>query len=140
MARETDPDTSFGYVQDPDGLTRAQVVAGAQPATTTATIAISSSLSSAVELTDGPLVRLVIPSAWTTANITFQTSYDGTNYADLYDKAGTEYTVTVGGASREIAVPIADWIGIRYIKVRSGTTGSAVNQAAARTIQLVMAP
>jgi hypothetical protein len=34
----------------------------------------------------------------------------------------------------------AIWSGTRFLKVRSGTTGTAVTQAAARTIKLVVRP
>lgn len=106
----------------------------------TAAIDNGASLSAAVDLGNNRLSRVVIPAAWTTANLTFQTSADGTTYTDLYDAAGTEYTVTVGGALRSIVIPLADFIGVRYVKVRSGTTGSAVTQGAARSIILVCVP
>jgi hypothetical protein len=35
---------------------------------------------------------------------------------------------------------IGDWIGVRYMKVRSGTSGTPVNQGGARTITLVVQP
>jgi hypothetical protein len=35
---------------------------------------------------------------------------------------------------------IGDWVGCRWIKVRSGTAGSAVNQAAERALILVIQP
>lgn len=108
---------------------------------TSATIANGASLSGAVDLRPyGSPARLVIPAAWTTANITVQTSYDGVNFNDLYDSLGTEYTVTVGGASRSVMLPLADFIGVEWIKLRSGTTGTPVAQGAARTINIVCVP
>ena len=116
-------------------------VSQAAASTATATIASGASLSSAVDLSNKRLARIVIPSGWTTANLTVQTSYDGTNYADLYDKDGAVYTITVGGASRAIMVPLADFIGVQYLKLRSstvsGTTITAVNQGAERSLILV---
>lgn len=138
MSRETDPNNSHQYVANADGA-RAQVVAGAEPVVVEATISSGESLSAAVDLGDGALVRIAMPSSWTTADLTFQTSYDGTTYSDLYDADGNEYDVSAA-ASREIIVPIADLIGARYVKVRSGTTGTPVNQGADRTINLVVAP
>ena len=109
--------------------------------TTSATIANGASLSGAVDLRPyGTPARLVIPAAWTTANITIQTSYDGVNFNDFYDSVGSEYTITVGGASRSILLPLADFIGVEWIKLRSGTTGTPVNQAADRTISIVCVP
>lgn len=113
---------------------------GAQVTTTTATITNGTSLSTGIDLGTARLSRIVIPAAWTAANITFQASADGVTYADLYDASGTEYTITVGGASRSIIVPLADFVGIRYVKVRSGTTGSPVNQGADRALTLVLVP
>lgn len=109
-------------------------------ATTTATIANGASLSGAIDLSAGRLARIAIPASWTTANLTFQTSADNVTFNDLYDSYGTEYTATVGGASRAIIIPLADFIGVRYLKIRSGTTGTPVNQGADRTLTLVLVP
>lgn len=106
----------------------------------TAVIANGESLSGAVDCSAGRLGRIVIPATWTAANLTFQGSYDGSNYANLYDEAGTEYTVTVGGAAREIKVPVVDFLSVRYLKIRSGTSGTPVNQGGARTLNLVLVP
>lgn len=114
-------------------------VQAAQVVTTTATIANGASLSGAIDLSTGKLARIAMPASWTAANLTFQASYDGATYNDLYDQNGTEYTVTAA-ASRSILVPFADFIGIRYLKIRSGTSGAAVNQGADRTLNLVLVP
>ena len=104
--------------------------------TLTAVIANGQSLSAAA-LTDGAeLVGMVMPAAWTTANITFQASADGSTYNDLYDQYGTEINVPAG-ASRYIALNPGDFAGIKSVKVRSGTTGAPVAQGAERTVQLV---
>lgn len=106
--------------------------------TKTVTIANGASLSDAADLKNGRLAGIVIPAAWTTANLTFQTSPDGVTYYDRYDNFGGEYGVVVGGASRSILVPVIDWLGVRFLKVRSGTTGSAVNQGGARILTLLV--
>lgn len=82
------------------------------------------------------LIRLDMPSGWDAAGITFQVSEDGQTYRNLYDAAGNEKALTVA-ASRAIYLPPLDFAGIRFIKVRSGTAGSPVNQTADRTIRLV---
>tara|TARA_R110000823_G_scaffold10557_1_gene36771 strand:+ start:1183 stop:1548 length:366 start_codon:yes stop_codon:yes gene_type:complete len=82
------------------------------------------------------LSRIVMPASWTTANLTVQTSYDGLTGNDLYDSSGDEYVITAA-ASRAIKVPLIDFISERFIKLRSGTTGSPVNQAADRTLYLI---
>jgi hypothetical protein len=109
--------------------------------TTTATIATGGSVSAAVDLMGGRLVGLQIGgTAWNTASITFQASVDGTTYNDLYDDSGNEVTVTAA-ASRFITFDSSEnFRTVRYVKVRSGTTGTPVNQTAARTITLVVRP
>lgn len=103
-----------------------------------ASIANAASLSSAIDLGNAKLVGIQMPAAWTAASLTFQGSWDGVTYADIYDNA-TERTYTVA-ASRFLALNVGDWVGIRYIKVRSGTSGTPVNQGAARSITLLAQP
>jgi hypothetical protein len=102
-------------------------------------IANGASLSDAVNLAGFRAVGIQMPSAWTAANLTFQASFDGTTYVDLYDDAGNEQTATAA-ASRFMFLTPAEWAGIRYLKIRSGTTSVPVNQGAARTIQLITRP
>jgi hypothetical protein len=110
------------------------VVSGA-PSSQSATIALGESLSPAVDLANQRAVRIAMPAAWTTANLTFQVSVDGVTYNNLYDKDGVEYVVQAA-VSRSILLPIVDWLGVRYLKVRSGTSGTPVVQVAARILML----
>lgn len=105
----------------------------------TATIANGASLSGAIDLGSTRLAGIQMPAAWTAAALTFQASFDGVTYADVYSTGGTELSYTVA-ASRFIPLSITDWGGVRYLKVRSGTTGTPVNQGGARTIQLTLRP
>lgn len=105
----------------------------------TATIANGASLSGAVDLGDSRAARLAFPAAWTAAVVTVMTSMDGTTYRDLYDKDGTEYTIQAA-ASRSVLLPVADFYGIRYVKFRSGTSAAAVNQGAARVLEVQAVP
>jgi hypothetical protein len=106
--------------------------------TLTATIENGGSLSGAVDLGGRKLVAIDMPSSWTAASLTFQASPDGVTYDDLYDSA-TERSVTAA-ASRYLAFNIADWVSVRFLKIRSGTAGTPVNQGGARTITLVVQP
>lgn len=101
----------------------------------TAAIANGASLSGAVNLGDSRAVMLMMPSAWTAAVLTFQVSRDGTNFKNLYDKDGQEYTAQAA-ADRAVLLPLAEWAGIEHIKIRSGTSGAAVNQTADRSIEI----
>lgn len=112
--------------------------------TVSATIANGAALSSAIDMTQwiaqgSPTpIAIIMPAAWTTAGITLQASNDGVNYNEVYTQAGSEYTVTTPAASEYIILNPPDLEGMTYIKIRSGTAGSPVNQGAARTISLVL--
>lgn len=99
------------------------------------TIANGASLSSAIDLNEGRAALLIMPAAWTAADISFQVSADGVTFVDLFKTDGTEYTLTVA-ASRGILLPLSDFLGIRHMKIRSGKTGAAVNQLANRALSL----
>lgn len=102
-------------------------------------IAGGASLSAAVDIDGSSLVGIVMPAAWTAANLTFQGSSDDSVFNNLYDDAGTEVTVTAA-AARYIAVQPSEFVGFDTLKIRSGTSGTAVTQAAARTITLILLP
>ena len=106
--------------------------------TTTVTIANGASLSGAVDLKGRKLVAIIMPATWTAASLTFQGSVNDTDYFNVYDGA-TERSATVA-ASYYSSLDIGDWIGFRYIKIRSGTAASAVNQGGARVLTLVVQP
>lgn len=105
----------------------------------TATIANGAALSGAINLGNSRLVAIQMPAAWTAANLTFQAAESaGGTFQDVYDSGGTEVSVTAA-ASRFISLlETQRYRGMRNIKVRSGTTGTPVNQAAARDIILVL--
>lgn len=107
-----------------------------------ATIANGTAITAAIDLLNGRLVGVQLAS-WTAANLTFQVSFDGTTFADLFDDGGNEVTVTTGGADRVLLFRsnLVDLFrGAQKIKVRSGTTGVPVNQGAERTLRLFLAP
>jgi len=102
----------------------------------TAIIASGSSLSAAIPLDRRPVLRILIPSGWTTASITFLGSYNGADYFDITDEAGDEVELAAA-ASKMLQIANPDnWGGIPYLKIRSGTSGTPVTQAADRTITL----
>lgn len=102
-----------------------------------ATIANGAALSATVELADNEQVAAVIvPSSWTAANLTFQVSVDGgTTWSELHNASGAVQVTGTAGA--QLAVAENDFRGARVLRVRSGTSGSPVNQGAARTLYLV---
>lgn len=95
-------------------------------------------LSAAIDLVAGRIVGIEMSAAWVAAGITFQVSMDGTNYFDLRNDAGTEVAITTDAARiigfrgdlRSILEPF------RYMKLRSGTSGTPVDQTASRALFL----
>lgn len=120
-------------------LAGALTVQGAASVTATATIASSGNLSGVVDCGTARLAVIIMPASWTAADLTFQESVDNSTFVDKYDAYGVEYTV-VSAASRAILINLADFIGARYLKVRSGTSGSPVAQGGTRALTLVLVP
>jgi hypothetical protein len=85
-------------------------------------------------------VGIRMPSAWSPAPLSFLVDLDdGAGYSIVDDGFGAELTVP-GNASRYIPLDPALFSGVRRLKVRSGTSGTPVNQGADRTITLVTRP
>ena len=103
----------------------------------TATIANGAALSDAVYLHGEVLVGIRMPAVWDAANLTFQASMDDVTYLDAYSQAGAEHVVTVTGADTHIWVDPTDFAGYRWIMVRSGTTGTPVNQSTGEDPRLI---
>jgi len=98
-------------------------------------IASGTSLSPAVAVSNGRLIALQMPAAWTAAVLTFQGSMDNVTFTDLYDATGVEISVTAV-AAHGVALDVTVFAGWQFLKIRSGTGASAVNQAADRTLLL----
>jgi len=110
-----------------------------QKNTVPVTIGNGQAVSNVADLVDAIPVAVVVPSTWTTADLTFQTSDDGRAYHDVYDEGGSELTVKAT-AGAWLIIPDAYACGFgRYVKVRSGTAASPVNQAAAREVKIIVA-
>ena len=89
-----------------------------------------------IDLGGATMSALAIPATWTAASLTFLASPDrGTTFFDVYGSTGDEITYTVA-ASRVVTFDPAFWLGIRHLRVRSGTTATPVPQAAERTLYI----
>jgi len=106
---------------------------------TVATIASGGSLSDALDIGTAKHLAVQMPTGWNTAVITLAASVDGTNYYPVTDSAGIEVSITAA-ASKVIGIDLAalSIAALRFIKFRSGTSGSAVNQSAARTLYVAL--
>lgn len=105
----------------------------------TVTIANGASLSDVAALGGMTLVGIIMPATWTAADLTFQASHDNSTFNNVYDADDAEVTVEAD-ASRYIQIAPTAYLGMNYLKVRSGTTGSPVNQGGARSVILVVVP
>lgn len=101
-------------------------------------IADGAFLSSPVTLNRRPILSVLVPSGWDDADMTFQVSMDGLTYYELIDEDGSAVFLDVV-ASRMVRLTNLDqWAGYKYMKIRSGTSGTPVNQSGAVTIYLTV--
>lgn len=104
----------------------------------TVVIASGESLSSVLETRGYVPVAIKMPADWTAADLTFQgCEASGGTYGNVYDDAGGEYTVPATDDDWIILNPAA-FCSFPFLKIRSGTSGSAQNQAAARTLTVML--
>ena len=108
------------------------------PEVRSVTLSSGSSLSPGIDLDGLTLVGILMPSTWDGTAITFRASINGTAWFDLYDAAGNEVTLSVA-PSRYIQIDPRRFVGIRYLRIRSGTGSAPVNQTASRVVQLILA-
>lgn len=114
----------------------------AKTLTTTVTIANAASLSDAANFTALPgasLCGIIVPSTWSTAALSFAASADNSTFYPMYNASGAELATgsITGGTAVWVALDPADFAGVPYIKVRSGTVGAAVNQSGGDVLTLV---
>lgn len=109
----------------------------------TATIGASSSLSDEIDIGNRVSgMAIEIPNAWTTANITFMgANASGGTFRPIIGDGGTEINVTVGATNNMIGLDATKLNALKpfkYIKVRSGTKDTPVEQTATRTIYVMV--
>jgi hypothetical protein len=96
-------------------------------------ISADDDLTGSIDLQDFTLVGIVMPAAWTAADITLEGSVDDTTFNAINAKNGTTYTITAA-ASQFIAIPVADSFPFpRYLKLASSAA-----QLADRTLTLLI--
>lgn len=104
--------------------------------TETATIANGASVSGAVNLAGRVFCGLYMPAAWTAAGLSFQGSYDGATYYDV--RTETAEVTGAAAASQYIGFDPTWFLGVNFLIVRSGTSGTPVNQGAERALILML--
>jgi hypothetical protein len=104
----------------------------------TVTIGAGASLSDALTIPAGYTPIAVITAAtWDAAKIAFQLCVDGTNYFVLKEK-GTEYETASVTAAAWVTIDPDLFLGARKLKVQSGISTAATNQADATIVTVVM--
>ena len=111
------------------------------PFVTPVVIALNASLSNTVNCAGGrsQVTGVQMPAAWTAASLTFAVSYDGTTFVPLH-AGGAEYTIlAAGGAAAGLGASFDPnvFAGWPFVRIRSGTSGAAVNQLAERTLMVL---
>lgn len=110
-------------------------MAGSQPEIITFTISSGSSLSDAHFIGDRVPLALYVPTI-DSAKLTFQASISDSTYYDVYDATNSEAELPATTGDRVFDAPDA-LRGVNYMKIRSGSSGSAATQSAERTIEVV---
>lgn len=106
------------------------------------TITMATNLSTVMNFSRYKNMVIVMPSAWTAADITFAVSSTkaGTFSKLTYGIDGTEVTIkavasvviALDGKAKEALEACS------FVKIRSGTAGTPVGQAAARTFTIIL--
>lgn len=101
-------------------------------------IAAGAALSQAINVGQKVPCAIEIPSGWTgTGALTFQVSDDNVTWFELLDNNGAAVTLAATAASTRYNLFSTDFQSGCWFKVRSGTSGAAVNQTNAVTLTLV---
>ena len=105
----------------------------------TATIPAGQSLSNTIDIRSGAPVLIYLPTAWTSARLTYCLSYDGTTFRDLYDRYAKEIAVNIRPGT--VVRPNPEWTEAAlggYLKLRSGSADMPIAQAADRVFTITI--
>jgi hypothetical protein len=94
--------------------------------TLSTTISNGTSLTGTINLGGFRLFGIVVPSSWTTANLSFQVSTDGgSTWANMQDQQGNEIVAVATMSNCTVLNPVS-FAAVQCIRVRSGTSGTPV--------------
>ena len=91
------------------------------------TIKAGESVSTGAYLTTSNLAMIIAPAKWTSANLSFQVSADGSNWSDLFEAGGAEMLKTIN-AGTSVLVPTEMTDSALYLRLRSGPRLAPVPQ------------
>jgi hypothetical protein len=99
----------------------------------TITLGVGDTISSSISLNGWTPTGIIISgSSLTASKLTFLVSNDNSNFYSLYDQT-TEVSVTTGSYLRAYSLDWTKMQGWKFMKIRSGTSASAVAQATIKT-------
>lgn len=103
------------------------------------TIASGAAITDAISMERHAGGSVLMPSAWTAANVGFKISdAESGTYYPLYDAEGSIVEIASPAASKAYAIP-AEVFGAAYVKLWSQDgSGNDTNQAAARTVGIIL--
>jgi len=105
--------------------------------TRTVTILDGASLSDEITIEDSVLVAIQTDSGWDLAAISFQARSGGNALGDLKFE-GSELTANAIAALDYVTLTPGKFAGVQFLKLRSGTSGAAVNQTGDSVITLTL--
>ena len=100
------------------------------------TIANNAALSSVLDTANIAVGGVLLPATWTTANLTVQGSIDGTNFFNITDQYGAEVVITAAASTISL-LSLGDMWAVQYLRFRSGTSVTPVNQGGARILTIL---
>lgn len=139
LASDVTPTVNIGNVPEVEIKNDAgnpMPVAKVQQSVVDCLIANGASLSSGIDLGVYRLVGITLPAVFEPTLLSFQSSYDGATWSNVYGSDGIEKTA-VCAAGRRVIVSPADFYGVRWLRVRGGTAAAAQVVGADRTIKLI---
>lgn len=101
-----------------------------------ATIANGASETDVIDLGDWVPSAIQMSAGWDTAALTLRGSFDGTNFFPIYVD-GSEFSISAPAVSALHMISIPAMGALKFLKIRSGTASSPVNQTAARSLAVI---
>ena len=98
---------------------------------------VKAKLAEAIAVAEKVPCALLMPAAWTAADISFQASLDGgATWHDVYDMQGNNLVLVNPQVGTFYQLDPSQFAGLTVIRLQSGDPGAQVNQVAAAAVTL----
>ena len=106
------------------------------------TIPSGTSVSGVLDTGRDSILGIVMPSSWTSADLTFEVSYDNITWVGMvYDETSSQCnSISSPAPSSAHTVSLSGLLPYRYVRLRSGTTSSPVVQGGDRSVVVLLRP